>query len=334
MDDNNRYRITTEDQLPALYQDTLPAFWRTHAREGSFLGKDGITARYAVLRNPDSRRAIIIVNGRLESYLKYQETALDLYRQGYSLYLIDHRGQGLSDRLLADDHKGHVAWFDDYVEDLKTFHDQVVLADRPQKRFLLAHSMGGTICARYLTRWPDDIDAAALCSPMMGIRLTPLPGWFALGLARLIARTRRRLGLAPGYAPGQGRYRDRPFAGNRLSHSPARYAEFRRLYLANPRVQLGGPTAEWVYEGMLGARRAVVEAGQIRTPLLLLQAGSDSVVTARDQDAFCANMAAGGHPCAGGKPLRIEGARHEILNESDPYRLPALTAILDFFGRH
>ena len=58
------------------------------------------------------------------------------------------------------------------------------------------------------------------------------------------------------------------------------------------------------------------------------------MVTAREQNAFCANMAAAGHPCAGGKPFRIAGAKHEILNESDRYRLPALTAILDFFGRH
>ena len=31
---------------------------------------------------------------------------------------------------------------------------------------------------------------------------------------------------------------------------------------------------------MQGARRAVAEAGKIRTPLLLLQAGADTVVTA------------------------------------------------------
>ena len=47
----------------------------------------------------------------------------------------------------------------------------------------------------------------------------------------------------------QGRYRDMPFEGNNLSHSRIRYAEFRRIYRTVPRVQLGGPTAEWVYEG-------------------------------------------------------------------------------------
>ena len=141
---------------------------------------------------------------------------------------------GLSDRLLADDHKGHVEWFDDYVEDLKTFHDQVVLADRPARVFLLAHSMGGTISARYLERWPDDIAAAALCSPMLGIQLGPLPGWFALGLTRLLSHGHSLLGREPGYAPGQGRYRDMPFEGNNLSHSRIRYAEFRRIYRTVP----------------------------------------------------------------------------------------------------
>lgn len=113
-------------------------------------------------------RAILLVNGRVEGYLKYQELAWDLWRQGYSLYLIDHRGQGLSDRLLADKEKGYVADFDDYVLDLKQFHDDVILADKPAKLFLLAHSMGGAISARYLERWPDDIKAAVLSSPHDG----------------------------------------------------------------------------------------------------------------------------------------------------------------------
>ena len=97
---SNPYQLTTEADIPALYQQTLPDFWRQHAVEGEFQGKDGVTLRYAALRQPKIDRAILIVNGRVESYLKYQELAWDLWRQGYSLYLIDHRGQGLSDRLL------------------------------------------------------------------------------------------------------------------------------------------------------------------------------------------------------------------------------------------
>ncbi len=111
----NTYQLTSETDVPSLYQQTLPDFWRQHAVEGEFKGKDGVTIRYAALRQAKVERAILIVNGRVESYLKYQELAWDLWRQGYSLYLIDHRGQGMSGRMLNDPQKGYVDQFDDYV---------------------------------------------------------------------------------------------------------------------------------------------------------------------------------------------------------------------------
>jgi len=303
---NNPYQLTTEADVPALYQQTLPDFWREHAVEGEFKGKDGIAIRY----------------------LKYQELAWDLWRQGYSLYLIDHRGQGMSGRMLADKEKGYVDQFDDYVLDLKQFHDEVILADKPASLFLLAHSMGGAISARYLERWPDDIRAAVLSSPMMGINLGGLPKWLAKGVTATIGTVGGWLGEPP-YGPGQGPYQDQGFADNELTHSTARYQAFRQIYEQHPQVKLGGATAHWIHQGITGADAAIADAGAIRTPLLLLQAGEDSVVDNAAQDAFCARAR-----CEGGKPLRIEGAWHELFIEADPQRQAALNATLAFFARH
>ncbi|EKP0262710.1 alpha/beta fold hydrolase [Aeromonas sobria] len=323
----NTYPLTSEADVPTLYQQTLPDFWRQHAVEGEFKGKDGVTIRYAALRQAKVDRAILIVNGRVESYLKYQELAWDLWRQGYSLYLIDHRGQGMSGRMLADPQKGYVNQFDDYVLDLKQFHDQVIMADQPAKLFLLAHSMGGAISARYLERWPDDIKAAVLSSPMLGINLGGLPKWLAKGLATTIGTVGGWIGEPP-YGPGQGGYQDHGFADNELTHSQSRYQAFRQIYEQHPQIKLGGATAHWIYQGITGADAAIADAGAIKTPLLVLQAGNDSVVDNAAQDRFCtlAN-------CEGGKPLRIEGAWHELFIESDDKRQPALTAMADFFAR-
>ncbi|MFA7826826.1 alpha/beta fold hydrolase [Aeromonas dhakensis] len=325
---NNPYQLTPEADVATLHQQTLPDFWRQHAVESAFKGKDGTTIRYAALRQAKVDRAILIVNGRVESYLKYQELAWDLWRQGYSLYLIDHRGQGLSDRLLADPEKGYVDQFDDYVLDLKQFHDEVIAPDQPAKLFLLAHSMGGAISARYLERWPGDIEAAVLSSPMMGINLGGLPKWLAKGLAATIGTVGCWLGEPP-YGPGQGPYESHAFADNGLSHSEARYQAFRELYEQRPQIKLGGATAHWIYQGLTGADAAVAGAGAIKTPLLLLQAGDDSVVDNAAQDAFCALAR-----CEGGKPLRIEGAWHELFMEADPQRQAALNATLAFFARY
>ncbi|WP_429012898.1 alpha/beta fold hydrolase [Aeromonas veronii] len=323
----NTYQLTSEADVPSLYQQTLPDFWRQHAVEGEFKGKGGVTIRYAALRQAKVDRAILIVNGRVESYLKYQELAWDLWRQGYSLYLIDHRGQGMSDRMLDDPQKGYVDQFDDYVVDLKQFHDQIIMADQPAKLFLLAHSMGGAISARYLERWPDDIKAAVLSSPMLGINLGGLPKWLAKGLASTIGTVGGWLGEPP-YGPGQGAYQDHGFADNGLTHSQSRYQAFRQIYEQHPQIKLGGATAHWIYQGITGADAAIADAGAIKTPLLVLQAGNDSVVDNAAQDRFCTIA-----KCEGGKPLRIEGAWHELFIESDDKRQPALTAMVDFFAR-
>lgn len=193
----NTFPLTSEADVPTLYRQTLPDFWRQHAVEGEFKGKDGVTIRYAALRQEKVDRAILIVNGRVESYLKYQELAWDLWRQGYSLYLIDHRGQGMSGRMLDDPQKGYVDQFDDYVVDLKQFHDQIIMAEQPAKLFLLAHSMGGAISARYLERWPEDIKAAVLSSPMLGINLSGLPKWLAKGLAATLGTVGGWIGEPP-----------------------------------------------------------------------------------------------------------------------------------------
>ncbi|MGL4916842.1 MAG: alpha/beta fold hydrolase [Aeromonas allosaccharophila] len=323
----NTYPLTSEADVPTLYRQTLPDFWRQHAVEGEFKGKDGVTIRYAALRQAKVDRAILIVNGRVESYLKYQELAWDLWRQGYSLYLIDHRGQGMSGRMLDDPQKGYVDQFDDYVVDLKQFHDQIIMADQPAKLFLLAHSMGGAISARYLERWPDDIKAAVLSSPMMGINLGGLPKWLAKGLAATLGTVGGWIGEPP-YGPGQGPYQDDGFADNGLTHSHSRYQAFRQLYEQYPQIKLGGATAHWIYQGIIGADAAIAGAGAIKTPLLVLQAGDDKIVDNAAQDHFCTLA-----KCEGGKPLRIEGAWHELLMETDDKRQPALTAMADFFAR-
>ncbi len=60
----------------------------------------------ALLRPCD--KMVVISIGRIKSCVKYPEVADDLFQCGYDVMIIDHRGQGLSGRLLADSHWGHV----------------------------------------------------------------------------------------------------------------------------------------------------------------------------------------------------------------------------------
>ncbi len=328
---DNPYRLLTSPELPEFVATTLPTFWQQHAQPGELMGAGHVPIRYVALRNPASHNAILLVSGRMESYIKYQELAYELFQQGYSVYLYDHRGQGFSGRMLSDPHKGYVVDFNDYVADLKLFRDQVVQADQPNRLFLLSHSMGGAIAAHYLQQYPHDIHAAVLASPMFGIDLGLLPNWLARWVTGLLEWLTQLLGIESPYAPSQGPYDPLPFADNELTHDEQRYAQFRAVYQHYPEVQLGGPTARWVNLAIPFAEQAIQAGQQIHTPLLLLQAGADQVVSNEEQLAFCEQMRQGGHPCAGGQPVVIAEARHELLNESDEFRIPALNATLRFF---
>ncbi len=69
----------------------------------------------------------------------------------------------------------------------------------------------------------------------------------------------------------------------------------------------------------------------IRLPLLLLQAGQDTIVSNHAQTRFMTQLART-NPQA--KIEIIDGARHELLFESDHYRTPVLDKILFFFAQH
>ncbi len=321
--------LTREQQFAAFSTGPLLDFWRRR-EEGEFAGAQGMPIRFVRLRSTRHDKVVVISTGRIESYVKYPEIAYDLYHCGYDVMIIDHRGQGRSGRLLADTHRGHVLQFNDYVDDFTQFWHRYVVAGGYKRRFALAHSMGGLILALFLAARPESCDAAVLSAPMFGIRL-PMPHWLAW---KIVEWAEQRPAMRDYYAIGTGQWRPMPFMLNLLTHSWQRYRRNLRFYADDPELRVGGPTYHWVREGILAGNDILTKAAAITTPLLLLQASEEKVVDNRRHGAFCRAMAAAGHPCEENKPIRIEGARHEILFEKDPLRAEALNIITAFFARH
>ena len=138
------------------------------------------------------------------------------------------------------------------------------------------------------------------------------------------------LGHEPGYMPDASRSNDTPFTQNRLTHSRERFEYAKRLRRENPAVVLGAPTSHWVRESYRAFTKIFTELQALQLPLLLLQAGADSVVSNRAQNTFCARL----NPyCGSDTPVVIEGAWHELLHEADTFREAALSSILDFIER-
>ncbi|GGE49871.1 serine aminopeptidase domain-containing protein [Actibacterium pelagium] len=122
--------------------------------------------------------AILIAPGRTEPAYEYLETALDFIALGYGpIYAVDHRGQGLSPRMLKDPLKGHVARFEDYISDLDVVVSAMQAdlsalgapADYP--RFFTSNSLGGAIGIGYFQTNGAETPfaAAALLGPMIHV---------------------------------------------------------------------------------------------------------------------------------------------------------------------
>ena len=101
------------------------AFWLTAA--------DGVRLR-AVAWTGGRRGTAVIFPGRTEFAEKYGRVAAELVARGFAVAVIDWRGQGLSDRALADRGKGHIDNFSTYMADLQLFLDKVVAPAAPRTR--------------------------------------------------------------------------------------------------------------------------------------------------------------------------------------------------------
>lgn len=287
-----------------------------------FTGTNDLLIKYAAFEGGENKDALIIMHGKSESYIKYAELVYDLNELGLSCYLMDARGFGFSERILDDDpQKVYVEKFDDYVEDLKIFIDTIVQAKPNARIFILAHSLGGCVAARYLEKYPDDITAAVLSSPMLEIDTGSFPPAVAYGIAALSTV----LGKGTGYAIGQGQRDAEPsFYQNTTTHSFVRWSKWEEdLIPLNPEIRSGGATYGWIKRSMEAGAAARKKAAAVKTPLLLLQAEEDWFVRPEGQDSFCKNA----DECS---KVYLFGSRHEILMETDPIRNIALECIKSF----
>ena len=124
-------------------------------------------------------------------------------------------------------------------------------------------------------------------------------------------------GFGERYVTGLGDYdpaRVR-FDGNPLTGDAERFAAIHAAIAANPGIEMGGPTFGWLHAAFasIARLRKLCASGRPVCPVLMCTATADTVVSVAAQDEVCSALPT----CT---QLRIEGARHEILHESDDIR--------------
>ena len=321
---NNNFHFNTEKQLSKNYDSAIIPFWKNNAQSGNFIGVDNKKVHTVNLQTGNDK-AIVMCQGRNESALKYKELAFDLNRQGYDLFFIDHRGQGFSQRLGGDKYRAHVNHFQDYIDDLNTYVASLALTKHYQHHFLLSHSMGGTVSALYLEQYKHSFSACILFSPMFSINLG-MPNAIAKVITQVYSTINNWFFNRPCYVFNGHGYQTKSFEQNELTSSKLRFTLSNNIFIEHPETQLGSPTMHWVSESISAANQAIKDAGQIDIPILLIQAGADTIVTDTGQNKFFNNL----RTLDNNEIMVISDAKHEILIEQDQYRAPALNKTLEF----
>lgn len=255
---------------------------------------------------------VLLLQGRAEFIEKYFETVQELRARGFHVATLDWRGQGGSQRLTKDARRGHIRRFADFGLDLAALVTWAEAQGLPQPWFCLAHSMGGAIALTALHDRTLAVERLVTTAPMIGIHDIPRPN-----AALWLARTLRAGGRGKSYVPGGGAtsIATRPFKGNKLTTDPVRYARNADIAGQFPQLAIGDPTVGWVATcfGQMKKFAGLRYPLQIQTPVLVIAAGSDEIVSTPVVERFALRLKAG-------SAITLRGARHEILMENDALR--------------
>jgi len=320
--EQNNYNITTEAQLQNKeYAKRIEDFYNS-GKEGSFKGKADIDIYFKIFKQPKKEKAAILISsGRTEAVIKYKELIFDLFNNGYSIYIHDHRGQGLSGRMTEDPDMGYIDEFQFYIDDMKFFYNNYLKPENHKKVFLLAHSMGGAIGLTYLEQNPNDFNAAAFSSPMLG--LTPP----ICGAVKLL------VGKKPKYAIGETKYNDDKvaFEENNLTTSKIRYSRMIEAFEKDPKAKLGGATYQWINRSCNQFEYLFNNIEKLNTPVILFSAQNDKIIDVRAHQKFVEKAKSLNKQ---GSAYIVENAKHELLIEVDKLRIETINEILDFYSKY
>ena len=291
---------------------------------GNFKNTTGNQLKYAQFGTKKGKKgSVVFVSGFGENIFKYLEFFYDLNALGYSpIYTYDHVGQGFSESLLENTEFGYIDSYKTYVKDLDLFLKQVVLKNPEvdsDHLFLTSHSMGSLISALYLEENSNTFQAAVLSSPLIKLK-TNLPSFAEKGALVFFRFLCLFQCESPTWNPNK--------IGKevRNTHSDARYKFSKFIPNEYPVIYIDEPTYKWVIEIFKATHFLIKEArvSKIKTPILMLQAKQELLVSKDYQVKFCDKI-------SGFCKFKEIDEKHEILLGRDQSRNQAIQAIVDFF---
>lgn len=323
---SNAFAISEQNYEAEYLQKIVPLI--TSMPSGFFSGAEDVKIHYASFTtNPSSKKCVVILPGRSEPFVKYTEVVHSLEEQNpgkFAFFLMDHRGQGQSERMLkkaGDSEKGHSDDFENYVSDLKTFMDTIVAKQGCKQNFLLAHSLGAGIGISFMQQYPEVFDRAALSSPMLKIQTKP----YKYALARTIVLGQMAMFRGDEFAVGQKPYDPNlTFEENNYTSSLARFKMSRETFKNFPETKLGGVTNGWLNEVMKATRKIRKHYNEVTIPVHMFHAGIETYSEPGEMVRFCEEAS----HCV---RTYLPDSKHEVLMDRDVNRDRVIAEITELF---
>ncbi len=264
---------------------------------------DGLRLHQQTWLGDAPKAAIVLVHGLGEHSARYEHVAERFTATGYDIHTYDLRGHGRSEgeRTYIEDIKEHTGDLDRFVTAVRSRTANLPL-------FLLGHSMGGAISARFLIDGDRGLRGAILSAPAVrraGILGKPLEAIFMF------------------FAQRWPHFHAPAIKGERVTRDP----DMASRYDADPLVDHAGVTIGTFAAIVRGTREIDARSNEILLPVLLAHGTKDKLVKHIASERL--------HERVGSqdKTLKIyEGLYHEILNE--PEREQVMQDMLDWLDAH
>lgn len=239
---------------------------------------------------PDGNTAanIVIIHGFGDHSARYAWTMDRFLEAGMASYAYDQRGHGRS-----PGKRGYIGRFEDLLDDLDVFleHIRPDLADAPL--FLMGHSMGGMVLARYAETRQIVAKGLVFSSPFLAFS-DEVPKWL-VALGPVIAKVAPRLPI--GGVDNRG-----------LSRDPQVVADADK----DPLCFHGRVAAHTGSEFYRIIQQIHEDAKKVTAPMFVVHGGADRVVSPSGSEAF--------HNAVGSTDktfVRYPEGYHELFNDLD-----------------
>ena len=312
----------SEKDFASSMRATVEPYLRSRAEDSFFEALDGKKIHYVFYKAENPVGNIAIAHGFTESAEKFLEMCWYFLKMNLNVFIVDHRGHGLSHRHNDNKEVVHIKYFDQYVDDLQSLVKKVIRPKAPDlPLYLYSHSMGGAISVQHMQKYPGVFEKVILSAPMIKAKTAGIPEPVANIFSRLFILLGKEKEKVIGY---KGFNPDRTYEDSHDT-SKERFDYYHKKKIDNENLRTTAPSYRWVNEAIKVSKLNLDEKrnSKITAEVLLCQPEVDSTVFSEMEDVFIRLV-------KNGRLERFTECKHEIYNSVDNTVIEYLDTIEGF----